>query len=118
MCAVCVCCPSTVCVCVCVCVCVLTVCPEPQGRTHVVSGCLVSVYLLCEHAVCAWCCVCVCLWTVCWAECLPVHFGSMCSLYRYGADTLNVGHLGRAALCVLAEEGQCGQLGEDVPLRA
>ena len=58
--------------------------------------------------------MCVCVWTVCRAECLPVYFGSMCSLYRYRADVLNVGHLLCAALYVLAEEGQCGQLREDV----
>ena len=76
------------------------------------------MYTFCVHTQSVRGAVCVCLWDVCWAECLPVYFGSVCSLYKYGADTLNVGHLGRAALWVLAEEGQCGQLGEDVPLRA
>ena len=109
---VCACCPSTVCVsrvyCICVYICWLWV---PR-----------AVYTVREQAVCAFCeCVCVCarvrtrVWTVCGAECLPVYFGSTISLCRYRASTLNVSHLLRAALYMLAEKGLCGQLGHDVP---
>ena len=93
--------------------------------TYVGSGGL-GLYTLCVskqcvHSVSVCVCVCVCarvrtrVWTVCGAECLPVYFGSTISLCRYRASTLNVSHLLRAALYMLAEKGLCGQLGHDVP---
>lgn len=97
-------------------VCVVCVCVQNLSIEHMLAlgaWCMYTfcVNMQCVHSVSG---ECVCVWTVCWAECLPVYFGSMRSLYRYRADILNVGHLLRAALYVLAEEGQCGQLEEDV----